>query len=112
MRVAHDSSLMTHHCEIWLGRKDSNLRMPVPKTGALPLGYAPALAGETGEHRAHLTHRDAIVAAPNRRTRKDAPASLDVNGLNGALLCLPIVKNPKSRRTASGQFLSARAGFE
>ncbi len=25
----------------WLGRKDSNLRMPVPKTGALPLGYAP-----------------------------------------------------------------------
>lgn len=26
---------------VWLGRKDSNLRMPVPKTGALPLGYAP-----------------------------------------------------------------------
>ncbi len=25
----------------WLGREDSNLRMPVPKTGALPLGYAP-----------------------------------------------------------------------
>src|SRR5205807_9033171 len=28
----------------WLGRKDSNLRMPIPKTGALPLGYAPARA--------------------------------------------------------------------
>jgi hypothetical protein len=27
---------------IWLGRQDSNLRMPVPKTGALPLGDAPA----------------------------------------------------------------------
>ena len=26
----------------WLGRQDSNLRMPIPKTGALPLGYAPA----------------------------------------------------------------------
>ncbi len=26
---------------IWLGRKDSNLRMPGPKPGALPLGYAP-----------------------------------------------------------------------
>lgn len=26
---------------IWLGRQDSNLRMPVPKTGALPLGDAP-----------------------------------------------------------------------
>lgn len=25
----------------WLGREDSNLRMPVPKTSALPLGYAP-----------------------------------------------------------------------
>ena len=28
----------------WLGRQDSNLRMPVPKTGALPLGDAPAWA--------------------------------------------------------------------
>jgi hypothetical protein len=28
----------------WLGRQDSNLRMPVPKTGALPLGYAPMRA--------------------------------------------------------------------
>ena len=26
---------------VWLGRKDSNLRMPVPKTDALPLGDAP-----------------------------------------------------------------------
>ena len=26
---------------IWLGRKDSNLRYTVPKTVALPLGYAP-----------------------------------------------------------------------
>lgn len=25
----------------WLEREDSNLRMPAPKTGALPLGYAP-----------------------------------------------------------------------
>jgi hypothetical protein len=30
--------------ENWLGRKDSNLRMAVPKTAALPLGYAPARA--------------------------------------------------------------------
>ena len=26
---------------IWLGRRDSNPRIPVPKTGALPLGHAP-----------------------------------------------------------------------
>ncbi len=25
----------------WLGRQDSNLGMPAPKAGALPLGYAP-----------------------------------------------------------------------
>ncbi len=31
----------------WLGRKDSNLRMPDPKTGALPLGYAPIKPLET-----------------------------------------------------------------
>ena len=30
----------------WLGRQDSNLRMAVPKTAALPLGYAPT-AGAT-----------------------------------------------------------------
>ncbi len=27
----------------WLGWQDSNLRMPIPKTGALPLGYTPAV---------------------------------------------------------------------
>lgn len=26
---------------IWLGRRDSNPRMPGPKPGALPLGHAP-----------------------------------------------------------------------
>jgi hypothetical protein len=39
----------------WLGRQDSNLRMPVPKTGALPLGYAPAGApADAGERRLYL----------------------------------------------------------
>src|SRR5829696_9482579 len=33
----------------WLGRQDSNLRMPVPKTGALPLGDAPAGAPHVRE---------------------------------------------------------------
>ena len=28
-------------CSIWLGRRDSNPRMPGPKPGALPLGDAP-----------------------------------------------------------------------
>ena len=29
--------------EDWLGWKDSNLRMPGPKPGALPLGYTPRI---------------------------------------------------------------------
>ncbi|CFX53497.1 protein of unknown function [Candidatus Filomicrobium marinum] len=29
-------------CKYWLGRQDSNLGMAVPKTAALPLGYAPS----------------------------------------------------------------------
>jgi hypothetical protein len=33
--------LMRRLRSIWLGRRDSNPRMPVPKTGALPLGHAP-----------------------------------------------------------------------
>ena len=33
----------------WLGRVDSNQRMPVPKTGALPLGYAPKSDSECKE---------------------------------------------------------------
>lgn len=37
---ASDGSPTRRKC--WLGRQDSNLRMPVPKTGALPLGDAPA----------------------------------------------------------------------
>src|SRR5690606_18389691 len=31
--------------KFWLGRQDSNLGMAVPKTAALPLGYAPAGGG-------------------------------------------------------------------
>jgi hypothetical protein len=36
-----DEDLMMAMRSIWLGRRDSNPRMPVPKTGALPLGHAP-----------------------------------------------------------------------
>lgn len=30
----------------WLGWEDSNLRMPVPKTGALPLGHIPTIKSQ------------------------------------------------------------------
>src|SRR5687767_14308330 len=33
------------HGKTWLGRKDSNLRIPAPKAGALPLGHAPTPRG-------------------------------------------------------------------
>ena len=33
--------LENEYSTVWLGRMDSNHRMPIPKTGALPLGDAP-----------------------------------------------------------------------
>src|SRR5215217_9208632 len=39
-RVIHASQLST---TMWLGRKDSNLRIRDPKSRALPLGHAPTL---------------------------------------------------------------------
>ncbi len=42
----------------WLGRQDSNLRMPIPKTGALPLGHAPP--GNGGTIRETVRRRNAL----------------------------------------------------
>ncbi len=36
-----DMMVNLESCQEWLGRQDSNLRMAVPKTAALPLGYVP-----------------------------------------------------------------------
>ena len=33
-------------CWQWLGYQDSNLGMPIPKTGALPLGDTPTFGGQ------------------------------------------------------------------
>jgi hypothetical protein len=41
-RTVADSPVLIRLLVIsWLGREDSNLRMAVPKTAALPLGYSP-----------------------------------------------------------------------
>src|SRR6185312_14323785 len=60
-----DRDIPKSHCGIWLGRQDSNLRMPVPKTGALPLGDAPAAAACAGE--------GGLIAAIAREGRGHAP---------------------------------------
>jgi hypothetical protein len=39
----------------WLGRQDSNLGMAVPKTAALPLGYAPTKTAISGHRRVKLS---------------------------------------------------------
>src|SRR5690606_5549770 len=41
-RTVENSLISMTYWKVWLGRQDSNLRMAVPKTAALPLGYAPA----------------------------------------------------------------------
>ena len=40
-RKPFDILARTAKTQNWLGRRDSNPRMPVPKTGALPLGHSP-----------------------------------------------------------------------
>jgi hypothetical protein len=35
--------LCLNNANAWLGRRDSNPRMPGPKPGALPLGHAPLI---------------------------------------------------------------------
>ena len=60
----------------WLGRQDSNLRMPVPKTGALPLGYAPLpRAGPRREHNsnAEARQRAALASLGRNPARRRAP---------------------------------------
>jgi hypothetical protein len=42
----------------WLGWQDSNLRMPVPKTGALPLGYTPAADFNMRRRAAHIAREN------------------------------------------------------
>ena len=53
MRVKTDEKLINNSSDeeliqalrsIWLGMRDSNPRMPVPKTGALPLGQSPLIS--------------------------------------------------------------------
>ena len=39
--VAQNTNFVKKRVKKWLGREDSNLRMPAPKAGALPLGDAP-----------------------------------------------------------------------
>ena len=48
----------------WLGWQDSNLRMPVPKTGALPLGDTPAVP-LLGESERPYSERKSEGNAPN-----------------------------------------------
>ena len=60
-RVTGDDEERRRKC--WLGRQDSNLRMPVPKTGALPLGDAPADVGGA------LSPRPIVGKRVRRRSR-------------------------------------------
>ena len=105
IRETHHSPLIIKR--IWLGRKDSNLRMPIPKTGALPLGYAPALrsAGvlpaSVLTEKLKIAERCCVFSTAYRFTRKDAPTSFEFDRLNGASLRVFAVKNPKHCRAAA-----------
>ncbi len=47
----------------WLGRLDSNQRMAIPKTAALPLGYAPTGRPDTPDERGLYTDSGFVLQA-------------------------------------------------
>ena len=105
-RLDRQTEVCRTYTEIWLGRKDSNLRMPDPKTGALPLGDAPTYRPTSAAKQqcadfSRWAHLAAIGAAPDRSTGKDAPTSFEFDRLNGASLRILAVKTSKHRRTAA-----------
>lgn len=61
------AKLPTGH-PVWLGRQDSNLGLSVPKTDALPLGYAPT-AGNMPAARGLIGRADGKLNAENSKAR-------------------------------------------
>jgi hypothetical protein len=59
----------------WLGRKESNLRMPESKSGALPLGYAPFWAPARADARGARTI-PTETRSGNRRSKPQAARRL------------------------------------
>src|SRR5947209_10313910 len=73
MSAVRNGRLKLSKC--WLGRQDSNLRMPVPKTGALPLGDAPAGGPMCGRGAAYTRE-----CAQRKRRAYDPPLARSSNG--------------------------------
>src|SRR5712692_175687 len=114
MRVAHNSSLITHDCENLAGAEGFEPTNADSKDRCLTTWLRPSITGpniiiptsladRTGENFSRLPHRVLIMIAPNRSTRKDAPTSFEFDSLNGASLRILAFKNPKYRRAASRQ---------
>ncbi len=107
--MTHYSSLITHYLSLittvkWLGRVDSNQRMPVPKTGALPLGYAPKSDSECKSVNEDLQTQCACVLKPRHcNTVKDAPTRLELYFIYRAFLSFSVIKDTKYTRTSSSQ---------
>ena len=78
----------------WLGREDSNLRMPDPKTGALPLGYAPMRISfyDAETTLRFYRKRFAILVSRNSCYDKLSPGRFIIEGFYRSLPCLFFVK--------------------
>ena len=88
----------------WLGREESNLRMPDPKTGALPLGYAPNLFQKLiGSDLKHFFKCLAVFIPRNCRYGKLSPVGLIAKGFHCCLPCLFFFKYRENATTASAQ---------
>src|SRR5580658_2784991 len=70
-RSSCDSSVAANQRRAWLGGKDSNLRMPGPKPGALPAWRPPsALDSKAQDHRPALLPIDIVKTDSRRNTHR------------------------------------------
>ncbi len=80
--------------EGWLGREDSNLRMPESKSGALPLGYAPMRAGART-----ITADNTPGNAPRERPERPLNAPFRGGSARDFLLSRPMTRRRVDHRS-------------
>ncbi len=94
-RSSCDSSVAANHRRAWLGGKDSNLRMPGPKPGALPAWRPPSAFGFKGSAPA-LLPIDIVKTDSRRNTTWALSRRIEQTNLYGptvAILCTIVAAN-------------------
>ena len=96
----------------WLGRKDSNLRIRDPKSGALPLGHAPSVRRGLRDYARGLAQArppasaQSVILADVRAPRKGVPVPAPVRA---SLSGLPLSRGGQPRPERGGRTPAGRS---